>query len=167
MRTVPDRQSNEADASQVPPAIPAMDQDGPEGVSGENAEAARAAAELAALARQGAGEMANEEGVRVGAAAAAQGGGAARVPPMATPARGGNEGGSGRPPPDQRAVMMRNDEELLGMISPLGCCPRAGPGLRSSSSRPYFSIAKWRAGLPTLQHERRAVESQSAHAPAR
>ena len=34
MRTVPDRQSNEADASQVPPAIPAVDQDGPEGVSG-------------------------------------------------------------------------------------------------------------------------------------
>ena len=35
-----------ADALQVPPAIPALDQDGPEGVSGENAEAARAAAEL-------------------------------------------------------------------------------------------------------------------------
>ena len=101
-----------ADALQVPPAIPAVDREDPEGVSGESAAAATAAANLAALARQGADDMASEAGGRVGAAAAAPGGGAARVPAMTTPARGGEEGGSGRPPPDQRAVMMRNDEEL-------------------------------------------------------
>ena len=101
-----------ADALQVPPAIPAVDREDPEGVSGESAAAATAAANLAALARQGADDMASEAGGRVGAAAAAPGGGAARVPAMTTPARGGEEGGSGRPPPDQRAVMMRNDDEL-------------------------------------------------------
>ena len=51
-----------ADALQVPPAIPAVDREDPEGVSGESAEAATAAANLAALARQGADDMANEGG---------------------------------------------------------------------------------------------------------
>ena len=115
-----------ADAPQVPPAIPAVDREDPEGVSGESAAAATAAANLAALARQGADDMANEGGGRVGAAAAAPGVGAARVPAMATPARGGDEGGSGRPPPDQRAVMMRNDGELreLEEIPQLGFIER-------------------------------------------
>ena len=73
-----------ADALQVPPAIPAVDREDPEGVSGESAAAATAAANLAALARQGADDMASEAGGRVGAAAAAPGGGAARVPAMTT-----------------------------------------------------------------------------------
>ena len=58
-----------ADALQVPPAIPAVDREDPEGVSGESAAAATAAANLAALARQGADDMASEAGGRVGAAA--------------------------------------------------------------------------------------------------
>ena len=90
---------NEADAPPMPPGIPAVGQeDNPEGGLGENAAAAEAAAELAALARRGAGEMANEEGVRDGAAAAAPGERAARVPVMATPTRGGQGGVQQRPP---------------------------------------------------------------------
>ena len=44
--------NNEADASQLPPAIPALGQEGPEGVGGENAEAAALSYELGFLLRQ-------------------------------------------------------------------------------------------------------------------
>ena len=73
-------------------------QNNPGGGLAEDAAAAEAAARLAAMARQGADEIANEDGVRDGAAAAAPGERAARVPVMATPTRGGQGGVQQRPP---------------------------------------------------------------------